>query len=198
MPQTARCSVCSSPRRADADAALNAGQSYERVAALVGVSKASVARHRQNGHVKPTLGARRQPVIPWIALRADATAYEHAARIVASLAAVDTSTLSPREASNHSEAYRRAVDTLGRLQPTQVAQESVSEAEEKIKTLEEFLAVHDAVIERLPAPLRAVFALAMHERFEGRKRGATPPSTLALAARGEDILVRLAAQERGS
>jgi hypothetical protein len=197
MSTAVRCHTCLSPSRDEIDTALAAGRTYEQVSAAFGVSTGSLIRHKRDGHMR-SIGARppRTTLPAARRMSPEASAYDHAARLVNDLATVDVSRLSPRERSQHAESYRRAVDTLGRLAPVSTAQ--VSKAEEMIKVQDEIQAVYDATIDRLPWPLQAAFALALHERFKDRKRGPTPASTVADAARGEELLARLVAEERAA
>jgi hypothetical protein len=187
------CKVCNHPRVAEADALLNAGTSDQKAAiALGGMTRASVRRHRTSGHVKPSPSAPIAPARP----PADGSPASRVHAILDNLDAVDVTKLSTSAQVAYFNTRLRAIETLNRIAPSTLPAET--EAEAKFKAAMEMVEVHDDVIARLPVSLRAVFAVSMHERFEGRKKGPVPHGTAEAAVRGEAILARLLAEEQAA
>jgi hypothetical protein len=175
MSTAVRCRTCLSSHRDDIDTSLAAGRTYAQVSTAFGVSTGSLVRHKRDGHMRT--GPRRAPATLPASKRPgpDASAYEHAKRLVNDLAKVDISKMSPREQSAHAETYRRSLDTLGRLQPAGAAAQT-TDLEGQVATLEAILAAQDeaidAALDLIPdhdvqTRVRRALGVGIRERLKG-------------------------------
>jgi hypothetical protein len=144
---TVACKTCAHLRLAHIDKLIVAGRSLRSISAEVGAPYDSLRRHVANGHVAgmPTGASSSPSTAPVVA--SDATALDMMRTIVGNLAAVDVSRLSPMAASRHFDAYRRAVESLAKMEPPPV-DEFVRV--EDVEGLGEFLAGLMAIADRHP------------------------------------------------
>ncbi len=107
------CQVCHHPQVTAINALLTTRQSTRSIAASMGVNYSALRRHKAN-HVPGARSSSRPPVAPPASGSSPADIMRS---IVDGLAAVDVASLSPMAHTRHIDAYRRAVESLAKMEP---------------------------------------------------------------------------------